>query len=599
MSPTPLEVFADLPSTTVTSGGTDAPAQGTAETWTVASSASFPTVLTGATQFHIADTAPAASTEIIAVTAISGVSWTVTRGADGTTPVAHTAGFTVVQVVTAGVLTALQRPPWQFDVALSGARGNGKVILDATITSGALGTLTSSSAAFTSADTGKTILVDGAAGAGRTLVTTITYVSATSVTLATAATSAVSAVTAVYGSDDTSAINTAKNAAVTWATTGTGATWYAEVVFQPGIYLVAGPPAQGGTTKGNAQIPLPVLPMSGRKLTLVFRGTEESTSNMYGLNTLPLVGGAALVCGRTDGTNSGTYGPASVIGGPTNPQVGRPGPSNTFTNLRAVIKGITLIMPYNSTYAGFDFYGCAAASVPSATVTVLAEPSELGNPNADISNRWPSALRMPSLSNDGNCDIGEYNCSGMWIGVSIGEHVHASSLNIFYCEFGIEGYCDLQGTPMTHASRIDYACVEACYNQLIFDDSLCRLDIACLDMDGGSGGNMVQDPSNVGWGNINWRGAGNELTISGGGRLRLISGDQARGNVGSPTFVLGTALVNPWWRDAFIIISGGTVTGISIDGVATGETSGGFLWPTGQTMTINGSALPTTTVWLL
>ena len=39
--------------TTVTSGGTDAPAQGTQETWTVASSAMFGAAATGVSQFHV------------------------------------------------------------------------------------------------------------------------------------------------------------------------------------------------------------------------------------------------------------------------------------------------------------------------------------------------------------------------------------------------------------------------------------------------------------------------------------------------------------------------------------------------------------------
>jgi hypothetical protein len=100
-----IEVFADIPQTQVTAGGTTAPAPGTSESWTVASSGSFPVASSGAaqpTQFHISD--PAQASEIVTVTNISGLTWTVTRGAEGTTPVAHTAGFTVKQVVTSGGL---------------------------------------------------------------------------------------------------------------------------------------------------------------------------------------------------------------------------------------------------------------------------------------------------------------------------------------------------------------------------------------------------------------------------------------------------------------------------------------------------------------
>jgi hypothetical protein len=102
---TTVETFANQPQTTVSSGGTTAPASGSPETWTVASSASFPAAsntATPPTQFHVADTAAGLGGEIIAVTNVSGTTWTVTRGAESTTTVAHTAGFTVVQVVSAG-----------------------------------------------------------------------------------------------------------------------------------------------------------------------------------------------------------------------------------------------------------------------------------------------------------------------------------------------------------------------------------------------------------------------------------------------------------------------------------------------------------------
>lgn len=101
-------------STTVSSGGTTAPAAGTSQSWTMAGGyAGFPSASNSATpntQFHIID--PALPTEIIAVTNVSGSTWTVTRGAEGTTPVAHASGFTVQQVVTAGGLKQfIQTPP--------------------------------------------------------------------------------------------------------------------------------------------------------------------------------------------------------------------------------------------------------------------------------------------------------------------------------------------------------------------------------------------------------------------------------------------------------------------------------------------------------
>jgi hypothetical protein len=104
------EVFANQASTTVASGGTDAPSAGTSEMWTVTSSASFPAASSSATpptEFHVVDAAVATTSEIIAVTNVSGTTWTVTRGVEGTTPVAHLADFTIQQIVTAGFFTGV------------------------------------------------------------------------------------------------------------------------------------------------------------------------------------------------------------------------------------------------------------------------------------------------------------------------------------------------------------------------------------------------------------------------------------------------------------------------------------------------------------
>jgi parallel beta-helix repeat protein len=101
------EIFTNQAQTTVSSGGTGAPSSGTVETWTVASSSSFPAASSSATpptQFHVCDTAAGKTSEIIAVTNVSGTTWTVTRGAEGSTPVTHASGFTVMQDVTAGFL---------------------------------------------------------------------------------------------------------------------------------------------------------------------------------------------------------------------------------------------------------------------------------------------------------------------------------------------------------------------------------------------------------------------------------------------------------------------------------------------------------------
>ena len=118
-----LEAYADIPVAEVVTGGTDAPAGGTVQTWTVSSSAEFPAASasgTPPTQFHVGD--PALPSEIILVSNVSGTTWTVTRGP---APVAHAAGFTVTQVVTAGALQQASRTDWLNPVTMFGADSTG------------------------------------------------------------------------------------------------------------------------------------------------------------------------------------------------------------------------------------------------------------------------------------------------------------------------------------------------------------------------------------------------------------------------------------------------------------------------------------------
>lgn len=102
----PTELYTNDATTTVTAGGNTTPAAGTSESWTVSSAAGFPAAVTGKTQFHIWDTNTSLAYELILVTNVSGTTLTVTRGAEGTTPVAHGSNFTVQQVVPASQLQA-------------------------------------------------------------------------------------------------------------------------------------------------------------------------------------------------------------------------------------------------------------------------------------------------------------------------------------------------------------------------------------------------------------------------------------------------------------------------------------------------------------
>ena len=119
----PLEVFANNPSATLTSA-TDAPASGTVETtWAVTSSTLPVCSAAGAlpTQFHVADKAAPSEVILVTVNAGGSTTMTVTRGAESTTPVVHSAGATLVQVLTAGYLGTVPSGAYQ-SAFLAGVR---------------------------------------------------------------------------------------------------------------------------------------------------------------------------------------------------------------------------------------------------------------------------------------------------------------------------------------------------------------------------------------------------------------------------------------------------------------------------------------------
>jgi hypothetical protein len=74
----------------------------------VASSTGFPSAsntIVAPSVFHVADRA--LPSELIEVTNVSGTTWSVIRGAESTTPVAHSSGFTIDLVISAGDMQAM------------------------------------------------------------------------------------------------------------------------------------------------------------------------------------------------------------------------------------------------------------------------------------------------------------------------------------------------------------------------------------------------------------------------------------------------------------------------------------------------------------
>ena len=613
----PLEVFGNNPSTTVSSGGTTAPSQGTVETWTVASSASFPATELGAQQFHVAD--PSLPGEIITVQNISGTTWTVLRGAESTTTTAHASGFTVVQVVTAGALRQLQYQPWEFSVQAYGAQGDGKIGIGGTGSSGS-STFTDTGASFINAaapagDVGKVIVINQGTGNSATnpFTGTISAVnSATSVTLSANLGAACANAPYIYGTDDASAINSAVSAAAAWAV-ATG-NYKAQVIFEPCNYMLGAmtqstsqswAPFNSGAYTYNAHIPLPFTGQYDRKLVLDLIGVGDASEPDFWGSTVPSLSGTCLVSGvfATSQPNS-TFGQQSVIGAPSaQTGIGTGGISGGgFANALYNIQGITVVAPWNSQQYGYDLRFAAQANVPNASYLAFApvnySAQSVGGPYLSatnlVSNGISVAIAMPVCQNNDNCNLGVFSVEGAAIGLVASEHTTATRLATIYCNVGLEPTWQTNGTT-EHGGSILYWSCEACGGGILTSASTTHsfpLFIGNADFEV-MGSYYINDGGNNLTGRLYWYDITPGTPGAGPGIIGAANYDIINTRLGPGPWAAApaapasaTAQQNTAYRPASVYASATT----SITGTATGPASG-TLTALGQTAGAS-SAIP-------
>lgn len=497
----------------------------------------------------------------------------------------HTSGaaFALTNWVPFGEPANQFRPEWY------GAVGNDKYVTDGAMTISSA-TFTSATANFSAADVGKAIMVRGATASGNVLLTTISaYVSPTQVTLAVAAGTTVSAAYASYGTDDTAAINSAVSAATTYMGTNGGA----RVKFRSAWYAVAGALIQGGTAKTNAQIPLPIASTTANSGTLDLVGSGTADNIPHWQQTVGQRTGTVLHS-YVSGTNHGTYGEASVIGGPT-PQQGYGSSTSVFSNLLVHIDQIEVLVPNTANGAdicGVDLRGMGKAHIGTLACLVDAGPTNIITGKG---SGWAFGLALPNPANNAKLTIDSYSCEGFTYGLWATEHLAGQNVLCVYCFTGILVIGSFEGSSgAQHVAHISEATVEACVNGVQFaQGGKCVIDV--LTVEGSfSGGMHVADTAGTGSGYIGLGGIINTIQISDPTNVRVIYIDGTSGNAAAPAMPASTvALRNPTWRDCAVTITGGTVTAITVDGVATGLTSGTVIVPSGRKIAITYSVAPT------
>jgi hypothetical protein len=501
--------------------------------------------------------------------------------------------------ITLSALKTYMYQPWQFLPESYGAKGDGIVVTDAVMTSGSPNLACATSTPFASGDTGKHVLVSTAAGAYAHLHSTIsTFTNSGHVVLAnnaTANTGGSGGFGAImyYGTDDTAAIQSCINAAVTYAQANNG---YAEVIFSDKIYIVAGAFTVGGATLGNFQIQLPIISAAtGVQVVLALKGPRETAPLMHWLQTTPSYSGAILASVRTDGTNDGTYGPACVVGGPYSTYGGEPG---TYSNAVIRVQGLGVLTPYNATMSGIDTFGMleadmtgvsamTAAVVPSSSAPV---PS-LSTPG-NISNQYTYGLRWPSAGNQTVCRGAQVAVEGFCYGLGVSEWTHIQDGHAMY-GVGAVGLYSGNGVGMVHNAVIDWLQAENCTNAVIAVDTGIKRILAAIGTESITGSSHVYDPSSLIYGEVAFMAqgtAGSSVNFANGGglNLRILNKMTPPGVLGPPGVPATTvAYTNYYGRNASVWITSG---GAAVSAIVL-KSPGGSTVTTGLTLGASGTVM--------
>lgn len=399
--------------------------------------------------------------------------------------------------------------------------------------------------------------------------------------------------------DDTAAIQAAIDAAYAYAISNE--TCYAEIYIPPSAssYVISGALVQGGTTKGNSQLTIPIRAGTARKVTLVFRGGGDAAAMPYWEQTTGQRWGTTLRTTLTGQSTSGAWGAPSVIGGPAVSGSSATYGSATaaFNNACAVFKDIAISVPLDPTLGGFDMGGMAQARFERCAVIANSTPTLMAATLPQYDQSF--GIRLPqNFNNDRNMVL---DCSiyGTYYGFIIGEHAWVDRTASIYCNVGMF----VMGTSENiHGSAFGSISIEGCnigFTTNGGDSYGTPIHVAMCSFET-MDTYHIDDNSNSfsGTFNINKLDGPTGLSIRGASNLRIVNMNQDLGNLTAPAVPATTvAHKNIFFVDCDVLVSGGTVTEVTIDGVATGLTTGWFTVRSNGTIAITYSVAPTWKWW--
>lgn len=461
-------------------------------------------------------------------------------------------------------------------------RGDTIIVSDAAMNSGSPNLACTTSTPFTSTavDGGKKVYVVGAGASGADYRSTITSVtdSGHAVCAANAGTN-VTGAGCSFGTDNTTPIGQALTAAMTF---GASSSREACLIFSESGYGVAGAPAVGGSTLGNALFPFSPVTATIRKQRLrLLAPYADPAALIHWQQTTPQMNGPAIVVLSAPVAVDATYGPPSVFGGPF---AGYGAASSLFSNMQVVVDGLSVLAPWDCGYMAFDFLGLAEAVVVSGSKLAMATvPSGTGWPQITqfgSLTRTTAGLRMPDTNNNDRSDITWWSSEGDIYALMPSEHTTFDSVRAIYCFVACRPY---SGSAMAHGLYGRHLSAENCTYAVspmpsgvpgfpggnIVKFVIDRVDVETVT-------DVLSDPGNLALGRIgatgNWTPAYGNISVNGGPDVRVTELMQAPGPISSPHAAPGSgstwanSYYTPLWVRA--TLTGGTFSAFTIDGVS-------------------------------
>lgn len=490
---------------------------------------------------------------------------------------------------------------------------------------------TSNSAPFTSADVGKHIVIPSAGGFTNVPLSTtiLSYQSATQVTLAANATvsggGSLTGSGAFYGTDDTSAVQSAINAAVAYAQTAGSEQAIGEVVFSDGIYIISGAPGTGSQWD-NGQLHIPFVdPYAGPKVNLKLTGIMEASGPAHWEQPNPPASGAVLCSTYYNDSGTPMTPNQCVLGGPVEntsvtPNQFTGGNGGLFSNMRVIVDGINILVPYRCSINGLDLYGTGQADIKSFSYFAMARtlgasaggwPPYIGG--SSNPSPWSTiGYRGPTTGNNAQNDAENITVYGPNWGLYVTDHFSAVSVKCIFTNAAVT----IGGNGNGHHCWIGSLCSEQTSIPL-YSDGTSGVAITVDSMHVENSDFLISDPSSKLYGvvraeisSVGGPAAYFAGGVNVGGFIKLIYDWNAPGPVSSPQAPPASTVAwpNHYWIDAEITlsVSGGTLSALTITGasavaqvIPASTTFYRFTLPSGASYTPTFTGALTHTVTLL